>query len=154
MIHTGTTTNSNDSFDLARFTIAQDGIYNQVLSELRDGQKRSHWMWFIFPQIAGLGHSPTAKHYAIKSGQEAKEYLAHPILGRRLTECAAMVLDIEDKTAFEIFGAPDDMKLKSSMTLFAAVSEPESIFNLVLDKFYRGQPDPKTLTLLKADQNT
>ena len=153
MIYTDKTIDSKDTFDLARFTVAQDGIYGQVLSELRDGQKRSHWMWFVFPQIVGLGHSPTTKHYAIKSRKEAQEYLAHPILGTRLTECAAIVLGIEGRTAFEIFGSPDDMKLKSSMTLFSAISEPESVFSLVLDKFYQGQPDPRTLTLLETGSN-
>ncbi len=150
MIHTNKEIDSNDPFDLARFTVAQEGIYDQVLSELTNGRKRSHWMWFIFPQIDGLGHSPTAKRYAIKSEKEAREYLAHPILGTRLVECATTVLDIEGRTAPQIFGSPDDVKLRSSMTLFASIAEPQSIFDLVLDKFFSGHRDPKTLALLEA----
>jgi uncharacterized protein (DUF1810 family) len=150
MINTNKNIDSNDPFDLTRFTVAQEGIYDQVLSELRNGRKRSHWMWFIFPQINGLGHSPTAKRYAVKSEKEAREYLAHPILGARLVECATTVSNIEGRTASQIFGSPDDVKLRSSMTLFASITEPQSIFDLVLDKFFNGHQDPKTLTLLEA----
>jgi uncharacterized protein (DUF1810 family) len=150
MINTNKNIDSNDPFDLARFTVAQEGIYDQVVSELRNGRKRSHWMWFIFPQIDGLGHSPTAKRYAVKSEKEARNYLAHPVLGARLIECATTVLNIEGRTASEIFGSPDDVKLRSSMTLFASITEPQSIFDLVLDKFFNDHRDPKTLTLLET----
>ena len=120
-----------------------------VLAELRSGRKRTHWMWYIFPQIDGLGYSPTSKHYAIKSKEEAHQYLSHPILGRRLLECAEMVLTIKGRSASEIFGSPDDLKLKSSMTLFASVTNPESVFTRVLDKYFHGQRDSKTLNLLE-----
>ena len=113
--------------DLTRFITAQDPVYNEVLSELKNGQKRSHWMWFIFPQIDGLGHSETAKRYAIKSGDEAREYLSHPVLGKRLLECAETVQALQDRSASQIFGYPDDLKFRSSMTLFASVAGEESI---------------------------
>lgn len=137
-------------FDLTRFTSAQAGIYDRVLSELRTGQKRSHWMWYIFPQITGLGYSATAKYYAIKSTEEAREYLDHPVLGARLLECAETVLAIEGRSVSEIFGSPDDVKLRSSMTLFASISEPGSVFALVLDKFFNGHRDHKTLNLMET----
>lgn len=143
-------TSSHDAFDLARFTEAQEDIYDRAVSELKDGRKRSHWMWFIFPQIDGLGHSATTKRYAIKGMEEAREYLEHPILGARLLECAETLLGIEGRSASEIFGSPDDVKLRSSMTLFAAISGPDSVFGLVLDKFYSGQRDPKTQKILET----
>jgi len=135
--------------DLNRFTRAQEGIYDRALAELRSGKKRTHWMWFIFPQIDGLGHSPTAKTYAIKNLEEARRYLNHPVLGPRLLECAAAVLSIEGRSVSEIFGYPDDLKLKSSMTLFARVAEPDSIFVKVLDKYYDGERDVRTRRLLE-----
>ena len=151
------TTDHNDPFNLRRFVSAQEKIYGDVLAELRSGQKRTHWMWFIFPQIDGLGYSPTSKHYAIKSKEEARQYLNHPVLGGRLLECAEIVLDIKGRSASEIFGSPDDLKLKSSMTLFASVTNPESVFARVLDKYFYGQRDSKTLNLLehhKTDEET
>src|ERR1700688_3375350 len=114
---------SNDPFDLDRFVRAQATDYDRALSELRDGEKRSHWMWYVFPQIEGLGHSPMSVRYSIKSAAEARAYLDHPVLGPRLRECAAVVRDIAGRSALEIFGSPDDLKLRSSATLFAAVSE-------------------------------
>jgi uncharacterized protein (DUF1810 family) len=129
-------TDPHDPFDLRRFTSAQEGSYDHALAELRSGQKRTHWMWFIFPQIDGLGSSPTAKHYAIKSIEEARHYLDHPVLGPRLTECAEAVFAIDGRSASEIFGYPDDLKLKSSMTLFERVAQPHSVFSQVLDKYY------------------
>jgi uncharacterized protein (DUF1810 family) len=139
-----------DPFDLIRFTTAQEGVYNRALAEIRAGDKRSHWMWFIFPQIDGLGFSSTAKHYAIKSPEEASEYLGHPVLGPRVLECAEAVLAVEDRSAFDIFGSPDDLKLKSCMTLFEKIAGQDSVFGLVLDKFYQGQRDTKTLEILAA----
>ena len=148
MIKTSKTINSNALFNLSRFIKAQEGIYARVLEELRNGRKRSHWMWYIFPQLDGLGRSATARRYAIKSLEEAREYLNHPVLGARLKECANMVLAIEGKTASEIFGYPDDLKLKSSMTLFSEVAT-NSVFVRVLDKYFPGQRDDRTLQLLK-----
>ena len=136
------------SNDLQRFVDAQAGTYEQALAEINAGLKRSHWMWFIFPQIDGLGSSPTARHYAIKSRDEARAYLQHPVLGPRLLECAAAVLVIDAKSAREIFGAPDDLKLRSSATLFAAVSPKGSIFARLLDKYFGGEADPRTLGLM------
>ena len=120
--------NQDDPFDLARFTSAQEGVYTRALAEIRNGDKRSHWMWFIFPQIDGLGFSSTAKHYAIKSPDEARQYLAHPLLGARLLECAEAVLAVEKRSASDIFGSPDDLKLKSCMTLFESVGGQYPIF--------------------------
>lgn len=140
--------NSADPFDLARFVSAQERNYDAALAELRDGEKRTHWMWYIFPQIDGLGHSPTAKFYAIKSAEEARQYLEHPVLGPRLLACAEAVLSVEGRSASEIFGFPDDMKLKSSMTLFASVAEPGVVFVRVLDKYFHGEHDVRTLDLL------
>lgn len=134
-----------DPFNLRRFIQAQEPIYTSVLSELRSGRKRTHWMWFIFPQIAGLGHSPTAKQYAIQGREEAQHYLAHPILGKRLLECSATVLQSTGRSAGEIFGSPDDVKLRSSMTLFAALPAADAVFAAVLDKYFEGKPDPRTL---------
>ena len=142
-------TGADDRFDLNRFVQAQEQVYPQALSEIKRGQKRSHWMWFVFPQLDGLGSSSTAKFYAIKSKDEAKAYLNHPLLGRRLVECAEVLLKLQGKSAEEIFGYPDDLKLRSSVTLFASVSEPGSVFSRVLDQYYGSQPDAKTLELLK-----
>lgn len=148
MSPTRETSSSDDPFQLARFVNAQQPVYATVLAELRNGQKHTHWMWYIFPQIAGLGHSPTAKHYAIQSAAEARHYLAHPILGPRLVECATTLLAHQGQSAWDIFGSPDDLKLKSSMTLFAAVATTETVFAKVLDSYFNGEHDQRTLTLL------
>lgn len=138
----------SDPHDLNRFVQAQEGDYEQALREIRSGRKQSHWMWYIFPQYDGLGVSSTAKHYAIKSLQEAQAYLDHPLLGPRLVECAEAVLGVQGRTATEIFGFPDDMKLKSCATLFAQVSPAGSVFEQLLARYYRGERDEKTLQLL------
>jgi uncharacterized protein (DUF1810 family) len=136
-----------DLFDLQRFVHAQAPVYPRVLAELRRGQKQSHWMWFIFPQLAGLGHSPMAQRFAIASRDEAVAYLDHGVLGPRLRECTALVNAVEGRTIREILGSPDDLKFCSSMTLFGAVSsDPE--FAGAVEKFYGGMPDRKTLDLL------
>jgi uncharacterized protein (DUF1810 family) len=132
---------------LDRFVQAQDGVYDDALAELTAGRKRTHWMWFIFPQIAGLGSSATAQHYAIRSLDEARAYLAHPVLGPRLRECAQALLSVPGRSAREILGHPDDLKLRSSMTLFARAADDPAPFEAVLDRYYDG-PDPLTLTLL------
>ena len=137
-----------DPFNLDRFLYAQHGVYEDVLAEIRSGRKRSHWMWFIFPQLDGLAFSTTSKFYAIKSLQEAQAYLAHPELGPRLLECTDAVLSQIGKSASQVFGHPDDLKLKSCMTLFACASEQGSVFEKVLAVFYLGQRDEKTLQLL------
>ncbi|WP_198265695.1 DUF1810 domain-containing protein [sulfur-oxidizing endosymbiont of Gigantopelta aegis] len=131
-----------------RFIEAQDPIYEMVLQELNSGQKKTHWMWFIFPQIKGLGHSSTARYYAIESISEAYKYISHPVLGKRLIECTEAVLAIEGKRTLEIFGHPDDMKLKSSMTLFTEVARDNLVFQKVLNKYFNGQHDLKTLQIL------
>jgi len=138
-------TTTADPYNLARFVSAQEKIYPTVLAELRSGEKRTHWMWYIFPQIAGLGRSPAAQFYAIQSRAEAIAYLAHPLLGPRLVECSTAVLAIQGRSAWAIFGSPDDLKLHSCMTLFAAVAEPGTIFTQVLDAYFQGQPDRNTL---------
>jgi len=135
---------SVDAFDLNRFLTAQAGQYDVAIGELRSGQKRSHWMWYIFPQINGLGMSATSKRYAITSADEARAYLNHPILGTRLTACADTLLSIDGRSAAEIFGYPDDMKLRSSMTLFKQVAGANSIFELVLNKYFAGTDDNAT----------
>lgn len=139
----------NDPLDLNRFTIAQEGVYPRVLAELESGRKRTHWMWYIFPQIAGLGESETTKFYAIKSRIEVGEYLDHPILGARLRECAEAVLAIQGRSVSEIFAFPDDLKLKSSMTLFAHFTEENSVFLRVLEKYFSGERDAKTIEFLE-----
>jgi uncharacterized protein (DUF1810 family) len=135
-------------FDLERFVKAQDEVYRTVLAELRNGRKRSHWMWFVFPQVAGLGHSEIARKYAIGSSDEAAAYLAHPVLGPRLRECAALVLAIGDRAIGEIFDSPDDRKFQSCMTLFADVAPDEAVFQANLDKYFDGTADPATLERL------
>ena len=142
----------NDPYDLNRFISAQEGVYDRALAELRGGLKRTHWMWFIFPQIDGLGYSSTARHYAIKSLEEARQYLSHPILGPRLVECAEAVLAVQGRSASDIFGYPDDMKLHSSMTLFALVSEPHSVCVRVLEKYFQGKQDARTLQIVGSGQ--
>jgi uncharacterized protein (DUF1810 family) len=133
---------------LERFVQAQQPLYEQAIEELRSGRKQSHWMWFIFPQIKGLGRSEMARHYAISSKDEAAAYLAHPVLGPRLEQCAQLVLAIQGKSLKEIFGDPDDMKFRSSMTLFASVADPASVFQACLNKYCGNQPDPATVTKL------
>jgi len=135
-------------FDLERFVDAQRGVYDTALAELRAGHKRSHWMWFIFPQIAGLGRSEMARRYAIASSDEAAAYLAHPLLGARLRECAAAVLAHRDLDVHTIFGDPDDMKFHSSMTLFADVAPDEALFHDNLDRFFGGEMDVATIERL------
>ena len=127
---------------------AQAPVIAHVLAELRAGAKRSHWMWFVFPQIAGLGSSAMAQRYALRSLEEAKAYLAHPVLGERLRECAAIVVGLEGRSAREIFGWPDDLKLRSSMTLFSRAADDPAPFVAVLEKYFEGQPDEATLERL------
>ena len=138
----------SDRYDLGRFVDAQDRVYARVLQELTAGRKRSHWMWYVFPQIAGLGFSPTSQRFAITNADEARAYLDHPVLGPRLRECAQKVLDVQGLSASEIFGYPDDLKLSSSMTLFAAVSPSGSVFERVLEKYFGGKRDDLTLRRL------
>ena len=130
-----------DPHDLSRFEQAQANQYRMALSEIRGGRKQSHWIWFIFPQFDGLGFSPTSRWYAIKSVAEAEAYLQHPVLGPRLVECCQAAIDVNGLSAFEIFGAPDDMKLRSCARLFAHVSAPGSVFEILLDRFFDGEPD-------------
>jgi uncharacterized protein (DUF1810 family) len=138
------------SYDLERFVRAQAGTYEQALSELTRGRKQSHWMWFVFPQIAGLGISDMSRRYAIVDPGEARAYLAHAVLGPRLQACFEATLGVNGRTAHEIFGSPDDMKLRSSATLFAAASEAGSIFQQVLDKYFGGRPDMETQRLMET----
>ena len=133
------------SYDLGRFIAAQDGVYPGALAELRAGRKRTHWMWFVFPQIAGLGSSAMARRYAIGSLVEARAYLADAVLGPRLIECASALLSVEGRSAEEIMGYPDDLKLRSSMTLFRRAAPEIEVFQEVLDRYYEGKPDPQTL---------
>jgi uncharacterized protein (DUF1810 family) len=134
--------------DLQRFVDAQRDVYATALAELRAGRKRSHWMWFIFPQLEGLGRSEMAQRYAIRSADEAAAYLAHPVLGKRLRECASAVAMHEDRDVDQIFGEPDNMKFHSSMTLFADVAPDEAIFQACLDRFFGGEPDHATIERL------
>lgn len=143
-----TNTTGRDPFDLNRFISAQDKVYDRVLAELKNGRKRSHWMWYIFPQLDGLAQSTTSKYYAIKSPSEAIAYLNHPLLGVRILECANTIVAIEGKTVSEIFGYPDDLKLKSSMTLFSDVAS-DLVFVYVLDKYFQSERDDRTLQLLE-----
>ena len=135
-----------DPYDLERFVTAQQagGTYQRALAELRQGQKSSHWMWFVFPQIAGLGSSPTAKRYAIGSLDEARAYLAHPVLGQRLADCAEAVCAVRGRTAEQILGGIDAQKLRSSATLFARADPGAEVFGRVLDQYFGGQADPET----------
>jgi uncharacterized protein (DUF1810 family) len=143
-------TDPQDPFDLDRFVQAQEGVYEQALDELRAGRKESHWMWFIFPQVAGLGRSPMAQAFAIGSREEAEAYLAHALLGPRLRQCTAAVLLHADQSASAIFGSVDAMKLHSSMTLFGAIAGPNSPFASCLQTFFSG-PDPATVAFLGKD---
>ena len=135
-------------FDLERFVQAQAPVYAQAQAELRAGRKTSHWMWFVFPQLAGLGASPMARRYAIASLDEARAYLAHPVLGPRLRECSALVLQARESDIHRIFGSPDDLKFGSCMTLFQRAAPHEPVFGACLDRFFGGRPDAGTLALL------
>jgi uncharacterized protein (DUF1810 family) len=143
-----------DCFNLQRFVEAQDGEFDQALAEIRRGRKSSHWMWFIFPQIAGLGSSAMSQQYAISGLLEAEAYLAHPVVGPRLKECAEAAIQVPAKTARDIFGSPDDMKLRSSATLFSRVSPADSVFHRLLDRFFDGEPDRQTLEILETQHKT
>ena len=138
----------DDPYDLDRFVRAQERDYEQALSEIRSGQKRSHWMWYVFPQLHGLGFSSTAQKYAIRSVAEAEAYLRHPILGPRLVQIAEAAAGLESRSAVEVFGSPDGMKLRSCATLFARVSPAGSVFERVLVRYFDGEPDAATLRLL------
>lgn len=139
----------SDPYHLERFVAAQDRVFDQVCSELKQGKKRSHWMWFVFPQMRGLGHSDMAQRYAIGSREEAQAYLDHPVLGPRLRQCASHLMQVEGRSIGEILGYPDDLKLRSSMTLFARVAKDNQIFVDVLEKYFAGQLDPATLERLR-----
>ena len=139
----------NDPYRLSRFVEAQEPVYETVLRELEHGRKESHWMWFIFPQIAGLGHSPTAQRFAISSLDEARAYLAHPLLGSRLIQCTRTVNAVRDRTAHQIFGSPDDLKFRSSMTLFGRADPEQPAFADALAKYYDGIEDRRTVELLE-----
>jgi len=139
----------DDPFDLERYVRAQASTYEQALAEIRGGRKRSHWMWFVFPQFDGLGASAASKHYAVKTVAEARAYLAHPVLGARLIECADSLLALDGRTAFDVLGSPDDLKLRSSATLFAHVSGDGSVFHRLLAKFFQGRADERTLGLIR-----
>jgi uncharacterized protein (DUF1810 family) len=141
-------TATDDPFNLQRFVDAQAPVYGRVCAELKSGRKQSHWMWFIFPQIAGLGHSPMAQRFAISSLEEAKVYLGHPVLGARLRECTQFVMAVEGRSAREILGPPDDMKLRSCLTLFAHAAPDEPPFRGALEKFFGGEEDPLTMQKL------
>ncbi|MGL6247418.1 DUF1810 domain-containing protein [Pseudomonas sp.] len=145
-------TDQLDDFNLPRFMQAQDPVFKRVQEELQAGHKRSHWMWFIFPQFAGLGGSEMSRHFAIRSAAEAKAYLDHPLLGSRLRTCTQLVLDIEKHSVAGIFGHPDNLKFHSSMTLFAQVAPPDSLFHKALDKYFHGIRDDWTLQLLDSKQ--
>lgn len=139
----------DDPFRLQRFVDAQQGSYNRACAELHAGEKLSHWMWYIFPQIAGLGHSEMAQRYAISSLEEARAYLAHPVLGPRLRECSRLVAVIEGRGIGQIFGYPDDMKFHSSVTLFAQAADDKAVFETCLRKYFGGTPDAATLNQLE-----
>jgi uncharacterized protein (DUF1810 family) len=138
----------DDPFDLQRFVDAQDVVFDRVCSELRAGRKQTHWMWFIFPQLAGLGSSSTALRYAISSRHEAEAYLAHKTLGPRLRQCTRLVNEVEGRSVHEIFGYPDDLKFHSSMTLFASVTSENQIFSDALRRYFSGELDPQTIATL------
>jgi uncharacterized protein (DUF1810 family) len=140
--------NMDDRFHLQRFLDAQQPVFERVCAELAAGKKRSHWMWFIFPQIKGLGQSDIARKFAISSLDEAREYVKHPVLGARLLECSKLVADLADRTIDEIFGYPDNLKFHSSMTLFAQAEPGNEIFKQCLQKYFGGKPDQMTLELL------
>ena len=135
----------NDRFNLTRFIEAQDGVYSDVLHELKRGRKTGHWIWYIFPQVSGLGHSEESERYSISCINEARAYVDHPILGARLLECIELVMNVEGKSERQILGYPDDLKFRSCITLFSIVDEANSIYRCALDKYFDGEPDPKTL---------
>ena len=137
---------------LERFLEAQAPIYDQALAELRAGQKQSHWMWFIFPQMAGLGQSPTSRAFAIQTLDEARAYLAHPLLGARLRECCQAVMNVRGKSAEEIFGSVDEMKFRSCLTLFTEADHGEVLFFNLLEKYFEGEPDEATLEILAGQE--
>ncbi|MGJ0396791.1 MAG: DUF1810 domain-containing protein [Methylocystis sp.] len=139
-----------DPYDLARFVAAQEPVYSLAIAELASGRKRSHWMWFVFPQIEGLGASAMAQRYAIRSLNEARAYLDHPLLGMRLKECVGLVNEVEGRSAHEIFGSPDDLKFHSSMTLFATAAPDEPLFVEALRKYFDVRRDPLTLAKLSG----
>lgn len=141
---------THDPFELRRFVEAQQGVYETALAEIRRGRKESHWMWFVFPQLEGLGTSPMAQRYAIHSMAEAAAYLDHPVLGSRLRDCAAALSALSTSSATGVMGSVDALKLRSSMTLFARVAGPDSVFEGVLRKYFGGEPDPRTTALLAA----
>ncbi|MGY1636631.1 DUF1810 domain-containing protein [Geodermatophilus sp. SYSU D00742] len=138
----------SDPHSLDRFVQAQDGVYEAALRELRAGAKRGHWMWFVFPQVAGLGRSPTARHYAVSGLPEARAYLDHPVLGPRLVDCARALLDLDTTDAVRVLGPVDAVKLRSSMTLFEQAGPEAAVFGAVLDRFFGGERDEATLTRL------
>ena len=140
--------------DLQRFLEAQERNYAVAYQELQQGKKRTHWMWYVFPQLAGLGFSATSRFYALQGEAEARAYLHHPLLGNRLHCCMEALLAIQGRSAYEILGSPDDHKLQSCATLFAAIAPAPSIFQQILDKYYQGLPDPKTLALLQTVTNS
>jgi uncharacterized protein (DUF1810 family) len=139
---------ANDPYDLQRFIKAQDPVYAEVCAELRNGRKESHWIWFIFPQLRGLGHSPMADKFGIASRQESEAYLEHPILGPRLRECSRLVNLVEGRSIHQVLGSPDDMKFKSSMSLFASIAPEEHVFREALRKYFGGELDHLTLERL------
>lgn len=138
-----------DKYKLTRFLDAQNQVYLNALSEIRKGKKQTHWMWFIFPQLKGLGRSSTADYYGLTDLEEASTYLQHPVLGKHLVQIASALLELQGRTASDILGSPDDMKLRSSMTLFSQVENADPVFQKVLDKYFSGNPDELTLKLLK-----
>lgn len=139
---------TSDAFDLERFVKAQGPVYERVLSELTAGRKTSHWMWFVFPQIAGLGMSAMSQRYAIRSLEEARAYLTHPVLGARLRACVRVLIGLPGRSAHAVFGSPDDIKLRSSLTLFAEAAPEEALFRDALAQYFGGEPDPETLSRL------
>lgn len=142
-------TGSSDPYELQRFVEAQNPVIDEVKKELRSGRKRTHWMWFVFPQMEGLGSSRMAQRYAISSREEAKAYVSHPILGPRLRECTELVNGVDGRSANDIFGSPDDLKFQSSMTLFDTVTADSTPFRTALELYYDNEPAPKTLELLE-----
>jgi len=152
MPSTGPSGDRDDPHDLGRFVQARDDCYAQALAEIRSGRKRSHWMWYVFPQFEGLGSSTTSRRYAIKSVAEAEAYLRHPTLGPRLLECCEAALGVAGRSALEVFGSPDDVKLRSCATLFASVSPAGSVFERLLGKYFQGRRDEKTSRLMGLDR--
>ena len=142
----------SDPYNLNRFVRAHEADFERALAEIKNGRKRSHWMWYVFPQLDGLGSSPTTKYYAIKGLGEARAYLGHEVLGPRLLQCAEAALAVPGRSAAEIFGHPDDLKLRSCATLFARVLPPGSAFERILERYYDGQPDDRTLQLLGVEE--